>query len=84
MTTARYLRADGKPIHVARTAADCGRTCPSSPAVAFDQPAPATDVLLERAVAELRSPRRPHSHAARRHRRRRGATPPPATLPAQR
>lgn len=53
MTTARYLQADGNPIHARGLRPDVPVEVPT---VAFDQPAPETDVLLERAVRELKQP----------------------------
>lgn len=66
LTTARYLQADGKSIHVGREGGGLRPEIPVElPAVAFDQPAPEGDVLLDRAVAELKklAPARPAAPA---------------------
>jgi C-terminal processing protease CtpA/Prc len=51
MTSARYLKADGSPIHEQGLRPDvpAERTL-----VAFDEPPPATDEILAAGVAELK------------------------------
>jgi C-terminal processing protease CtpA/Prc len=53
MTTERYLQIDGTPIHGRGLRPD---VLVDIPVTGFDEPAPATDAVLDRGVKELRSP----------------------------